>query len=155
MIREAVLDDLPALLALGEMMHTESPRFRRLRFSRERLAATLTNVIGQPHGFAMVMDKGGAVVGGMICIVMQHWCSEDLIATDLATFVHPDHRGSLAPMRMVKAYREWADARGAVFTQIGVSTGINVKATTRLFQACGFMPVGTIMESECALIYWR
>jgi hypothetical protein len=35
------------------------------------------------------------VIGGMAGMVTQSWFGNDMVANDLALFIHPDHRGGL------------------------------------------------------------
>jgi GNAT superfamily N-acetyltransferase len=146
MIRAATIDDIPVLLVLGELMHAESPRFSRLRFSPERLAGTLSHLIGNPDGFLWVACRDGRVVGGLAASAWQHWASTDLIASDLALFIEPASRGSLAPVRLVKRYREWAVERGAVIRQMGVTTGVHTETTALLLEQLGMKRCGMILE---------
>ena len=148
MIRPATLSDLPALLVLGEAMHAESPRFSRLRFDPARLEATLRHVCTSPDGFLWVgLDQRDEVVGGMAAMVVQHWCSTDLIATDLALFMKPAARGSTIPARLVRCYLGWARSQGAKLTQCGVTTGVDTENTARLYERLGMTRCGVILEA--------
>lgn len=148
MIRPATADDLPSLLALGERMHAESPRFSRLRFDADRLRSTLSSLIGSDSGFLWVAENAaGNLTGGMAAVVVQHWASSDLVATDLALFMDPSARGSLAPLRLLTRYRQWAAERGAKLIQVGVTTGVDTETTARLYEQLGFSRCGVILEA--------
>lgn len=148
MIRAATLEDLSVLIALGEAMHAESPRFSRLEFSSDRLAQTLVGLVEADRGFLWVAENAaGSVIGGMAAVIVPHWCSNDLIATDLALFIEKTARGSLAPMRLLHRYRRWAVERGAVLIQIGVSSGIDTETTAHLYEQLGFSRCGVILEA--------
>jgi len=148
MIRPATHDDLPALLALGARMHAESPRFSRLTFSGVRLRQTLTALIDSPQGFLWVAESDGRVVGGMAAIAVPHWASDDLIATDLALFIDPAHRGGLMPVRLVNRYRWWArDEIKAPIVQVGVTTGVQTETTAQLYERLGLTRCGVILEA--------
>ena len=144
MPREATIEDLPVLLALGEAMHAESPRYRRLSFDADRLEATLRQLIGQVNGFVRIAGDGGAVDGVMVAMVSPHWTSWDLVATDLALYVMPDARGGHVGARLVRAYLEWARERGATLVQAGVTAGI--ADAGRLYAACGATRCGEVWE---------
>lgn len=144
MIRPATLDDVPALVALGATMHHES-RFRVLNYSPAKAARTLHTVLEQE--FLWVATADGLVVGGMAAIATPHWASDDLVAMDLALFMSPAFRGTLAPARLVTRYRQWALEKGAVMVDMGVNTGVHVETTTRLLERLGFKRCGVILES--------
>lgn len=146
MIRDANLYDLPALLVLGQQMHAESPRFSRLRFSASRLESTLRLLLGSGQ-FVMVAEEGGRLVGGMLAVAMPHYASDDLVASDLALFVTPDARGGMAPVKLIKAYTAWADKRGAVITQVGITTGVKTETTAALYERMGLKRCGALLEA--------
>ena len=147
MIREATLEDIPALLALGQWMASESPRFSRLSFSRDRLTATLAQLIQSPQGFLWVAEEGGGMVGGMAALIHPHWFSDDLVASDLALFMSPQARGGMAAARLLRHYKAWAMAHGAVLVQAGVSTGLRTENTAQLYERMGFERCGVILEA--------
>lgn len=146
MIRSATIDDLPTLLALGEAMHAESPRFAKMAFSAARLEETLRALILLPRGFVVVAEIGGEIVGGMVAVCMTHWASEDLLATDLALFVRREHRGGLTAARLVRRYAGWAMGEGAKLIQLGVTTGVATDETAAMYEAIGLRRCGVILE---------
>ncbi len=147
MIRPASAFDLPQLLDLGELMHAESPRFSRLTFSRARLHDTLRGLLTHPGGFLWVGEEGETLVGGMAAVAAPHWASDDLLATDLALFVRPDHRGGLLPLRLVNRYRWWAaHEMKASIVQVGVTTGVQTETTAQLYERLGLKRCGVILE---------
>ena len=147
MIRPATTSDLLALIDLGERMHAESPRFSRLTFSRERLGATLSSLLGNPLGFLWVAEADGKVIGGMAGLIAQHWASEDRVATDLALFIDERMRGGMATARLITEYKHWAWKLGAVIVQVGVTTGVQTEQTARLYERLGLARCGLILEA--------
>lgn len=148
MIRNATVDDVPALVDLGRLMHAESPRFSRMTFSATRLAQTLRGLIAADQFVMVAADGGGPLVGGMVAMVMPHWASDDLMATDLALFVAPGARGALLPARLLSRYISWARERGAVLIQAGLTTGVETETTARLYERMGLVRCGVIMEER-------
>lgn len=147
MIRPATPEDIPALLDIGEAMATESPRFSRMRFSRGKLAANLAALIGADHGFVVVAERDGALAGVMVAVISPHWFSDDLQASDLALYVRPEARGTLAAARLVRAYTTWARQRGALLLQAGVTTGVHTEETARLYERLGYRRCGIFLEA--------
>lgn len=147
MIRPATIADVPAMLALGQQMHDES-RFDVLRWSARKVEALLHTCIASEDALALVAERDGAVIGGFIGFVGEHWCSEDRVAYDMALYIRSDRRGSIAGVRLLVAYREWAQSRGAVQITCGITTGVTLEATTRLYQAAGFVHVGHLFEYQ-------
>lgn len=152
MIREATHDDLPSLLALGARMHAESPRFSRLTFSGARLRQTLAALIDSPQGFLWVGVFDDMVVGGMAGIAAPHWASDDLVASDLALFIHPDFRGGMLPVRLVNRYLWWARTEvKATLRQLGITTGVHTETTARLYERMGLTRCGVLLEDQHVL----
>ena len=146
MIRAATHEDIPRRVDLGRVMHGESPTFCRLRFDSDKLAATISSTITSAGGFAYVAEQGDAVVGGMLAMITPHYFSHDLVACDLALFMAPEHRGGMAAVRLINAYVKWAEYHGAVVTQLGVMTGVNVDKTEALLHRLGWHRSGLVME---------
>lgn len=146
MLRDATPADIPRLVQLGEVMHAESPVFRGLRFSAERLAVSIGRVI-ELGGFAKVVEIDGEIVGGMLALAVQHYASADLVASDLALFVAPQHRGGLAGPRLLNAFAHWARDVGAVLTMLGITTGVEPEKTEALCLRLGWERVGSIMRT--------
>jgi GNAT superfamily N-acetyltransferase len=147
MIRDATLQDLSALLDIGEAMADESPRFSRMRFSRDRLAETLKKLITEDWGFARVIDGPAGITGVMLAVIAPHWFSSDLQASDLALYVAPEARGTMAAARLIRDYTRWAWKHGAVLVQAGVTTGVHTEDTARLYERLGYRRCGVFLEA--------
>lgn len=147
MIREATHDDIEQLVAMGSVMHGASPRFRRLAFVPEKLAATLRWLIDSEDGFLMVAEADGWCVGVLAAAAVEHWMSTDKVAADLALFVDPGARGTGAADALVQAYKSWATERGVAFPQAGVSAGIADGAAVAVYERNGFSRCGVLLEA--------
>jgi GNAT superfamily N-acetyltransferase len=78
---------------------------------------------------------------------MEHWCSTDLVATDLALFVEAEFRGSMLAARLIVAYLRWARDIGAKLITAGVSTGVHVEQTAQLYERLGMRRLGVLLEA--------
>jgi GNAT superfamily N-acetyltransferase len=146
MIRPATPDDMPALMALGEQMHAESPQWSRMRFNGERLAATLYSLLESERGFLWVAERDGRVIGGMAAMCAPHWACDAMVSSDLALFVAPEARGTLAPVRLVRRYVQWANGMGVAHPNVGITTGVHVERTAAVLEAAGMRRCGLILE---------
>ena len=133
-------------MLLGHLMWKEAEHFHSLRFDAGRLTKTLAAAIESPHGFAWVSERDGLVVGGLIAMLTPHWFSPDLTACDLALFMLPEHRGTMAPTRLLNAYAAWAHDRGAKQILLGLMTGVHVEQTQALCERLGWRRAGVVME---------
>lgn len=148
MIRQATHDDIGMLLGFAEAMHAASPRYRRLKFSPEKMEQTLLVLLDSAAGFLRIaVADDGRCVGVMAGVVAEHWLSTDSVATDLALFVTPDARGAGAADALVQAFKMWASECGAVWPQVGVSAGIADAEAVRLYERNGFKQCGVLLEA--------
>lgn len=150
MIRPATHNDVKFMVFLGKLMHEES-RFNVLTYNVKKVEAFIRHLIDN-NQFVMVAEKDGEIIGGFIGAVMPHYASDDLVAYDFALFLHPDHRGGMAGVKLVKAYRDWALAHGARMISMGVNTGIHAEQTGKMFERIGFELIGYVYEGvpSCA-----
>lgn len=147
MIRLATAADIPAMLVLGEAMHAES-RFRHRRWNTEKVRQLLVWLIEDADGLALVAEQGGEVVGGFMGMVQDHWCTDSRESCDLALYVSPAHRGGMSAARLLTRYRSWARARGADSILLGITTGVDLATSTRLYERLGFQHVGHLFEEK-------
>lgn len=145
MIRAATIDDIPRMLELGRAMHAES-RYAVLPWNAGKVSHLIGWLIDAPDGLALVAERDGEVIGGFLGSVSEHYFTDARVASDYALFVEPGKRGGIAAARLLEAFTIWARAQDATLTQVGVTTGVNVEATARLFEAAGFAPVGQLFE---------
>jgi len=144
MIRTAHLNDLPVLVALGKSMHCES-RYKKLRFDENKVAVFFENLING-GGCVFVAEKNGEIIGGFAGYASEHYFSPDVVASDIALFILPEHRGGTTAFRLIKAFCAWAKFRGAAMTFIGTTTGVEPEKTAKLFELCDFAPAGGVFE---------
>ena len=146
-IRKATSDDLNRLVEMGALMHAESPTFRGMAFDPWKLHAAIARILDSETGFAMVYEAGGRIVGAMVGMIFQHWFSPDLMASDMALFVEPEHRGGMGAVRLLNAYADWAEDNGAApgMTWFGITTGVEPEMTEKLCERLGWRRVGVVM----------
>ena len=145
-IRMATLEDLDVLMDIGESMHKESPRFSRMSYSPAKVLQMFIDLINADCGLIVVAEQDDKIIGGIAAIVSQHWFSQDLMASDIALFIVPEHRGGITAVRLVKHYVAWAKEQGAVITQMGISTGVHADETAAMFKAIGLKQFGYLFE---------
>lgn len=145
MIRPATFFDAPAMLDLGERMHAESTGLR-LSFSRDQASDTLRTLMTSEAGFVWVAERNGKLVGFMLGAAFQQWFTKDVVASELALYVSPAFRGTLIGASLVKRFTSWARGIGAKQITSGISTGVDVENTAKLYEALGYSRFGVMLE---------
>lgn len=145
-IRLATHADISALIELGRELHNESPRIRDFEFSEMRLWDVLDIAIDGGAVFVAESDwsesangtKSSKIVGAILAMVTPHLSTEQVIGGELSFFVTKSARGSAAFHRLLRAAEEWAREQGAARMTLGLSTGIAVDSTEKLYQRMGY-----------------
>lgn len=151
MIRYATLLDVPALAAMGARMHGESPRYRRLAYSAPKVERLLHAMIASDSALVLVALRESQLIGCALAAIDAEWFSEDRIAQELVVFVDRQWRGGLTAAKLISGVRAWAQACGAIYLQVGTTTGIDVQMTemtAALYERIGFTRVGIGLEVE-------
>ena len=133
MLRPATLDDLPQLHSLAVSMVAES-NFMPFGVKLERFNKFMSAMI--THGFVVVSQKEGELVGAMIGDVMTPWYSDYLMGIEHAIYIKPEHQSGIVAARMIKQWVQWCKGKGAIQCRAFVGTGN--PAVCRLFVAMGF-----------------
>lgn len=144
MVRDATLDDIPAMVALGEIMHAES-RYSFMAYDGEKVAITLKTLM-QTGGFVRVHVKDGEIDGGMVGYMGNPWFSGERVASELALFVVPGKRGGMAAWYLLSEFGAWAENQGAREITLAITTGVKVEETGRMYQRLGFEQVGGVFK---------
>ena len=146
-LRFATPDDLPTLVVLGRVMHEESS-FAPMDYDIDRVKETLTELMDKSQFVVVAEATNGEVIGGMAGMCTQSWFGNDMVANDLALFIHPDHRGGLLVVRLIRAFVDWSKLAGAKQIRPGVTTGH--AGAEQLFKRLGFAQCGAsfVMQGD-------
>lgn len=140
MVRAATHADVPALVALGRVMHDQT-NFADCTYEDATVARLIESLIDHHAGIVLVGEANAKVVGGIVGGVFPQWFGPDLQASDYAFFVHPEHRGLLA-FRLVAAFTQRASELNAKRICLGNSTGYELERTRKLYERTGYQLVG-------------
>lgn len=144
-IRIATMDDIPALLELGRSIHATT-RFKQFEYNPKRVADNLTAVIQDKRGtycFLVAEDSTGTAVGGLVgCLERHIFSDEQFVATLVHYDVLPEKRMGGAGLRLLSAFRQWAENRGAFELSAGISSGADLDKMDRFMRRLGFQQTG-------------
>jgi N-acetylglutamate synthase-like GNAT family acetyltransferase len=143
-IRFATLDDIPAFVELSRIFH-DLTRFKAYDYNPERMAANLQAVIEKPRGthcFFVAEDSGGKPVGGLIGCVESHFFSDKLVASLIHYDVLPEKRMGGAGLKLLTAFKKWAENRGAFELTVGINSGTDLRQMDNFLRKLGFQMTG-------------
>lgn len=142
-VRLAAMTDVDATLRLGVQMHAES-RFRVYPMNLAKTRASMEKLIGNPlAGCILLAEHPRAGVVGMLAgYVVDYFFSDALVAQDSYFFVHPDHRGSPAALKLLIAFRRWAENRNASELCINMSVDVEQERFNKFMSHMQFTPCG-------------
>lgn len=143
-VRFATHDDIPAFVELGRAFVAQT-RFGAFDYNAERVAANLRAVIESragSHCFLVAESSTGQSVGGLIGCIEAHIFSERPVASVIQYAVLPGRRMGGAGLRLLVAFRQWAENRGAGELNAGVNSGAHLEKTDRFLRKLGFRCTG-------------
>ena len=116
MIRPATMQDVPALVAMGQQFAQTEMYRDVLRENPEQMAILAGNLIDHENGAILVIERDDMLVGmiGILCTV--HFLSGELCAGEVFWWVTPGKRGD--GVRLLRAAESWAMVRGAKTLQM-------------------------------------
>ena len=110
-----------------------------LPFDEEIVRRGIARKLGSPGRPCLLQaEAGGRTVGMLSGAVGTHYHSPALAASVLSWYVLPEHRGSVAAIKLLHGFRRWARDRGAARLYVHVSSGIDMSRTDRLLKRLGF-----------------
>lgn len=133
MLRKAAPEDIPEIIRMAHAMVADSS-YAPLGVDAVRMAKFLDPLVS--HGFVVVTQKEGDVVGAMLGDVVTPWYALNRMGIEHAIYLEPEHRHGLTAARMVGAWVDWCRRNGAVQCRAGVTTGNS--DMERLYLALGF-----------------
>lgn len=98
--------------------------------------------VRKPEQCVLQAELKGEMIGGLTGQVAPHFHCPALGASLLGVYVLSEHRGSLAAVKLLHGFKRWAKERGAVRIYVGVTSGIDIARTDRLFRRLGFRMTG-------------
>jgi N-acetylglutamate synthase-like GNAT family acetyltransferase len=94
------------------------------------------------HCFFVAEDSAGTPVGGIIGCVEPHFFSNRLVASVIHYDVLPEKRMGGAGLRLLMAFKKWAENRGAVELNAGVNSGTDLEKLDSFLRRLGFKLTG-------------
>lgn len=95
-----------------------------------------------PDRYFRVAVLRDEVLGAFYGMVQRTFFNDMLIAIDMGWWVKREARGTFAAPLLLLDFERWAREKGARKVCVAQSTAVNIDATTKLFEGCGFRVTG-------------
>lgn len=130
-LREATLDDIPALVDMAEKFIGAAWAHVNVPFDRETCECLLAGLIDSPMGLVLVTE------GGMMGAVVYPWHFNANVLTGQELFWWSESRGGMA---MVEVTEQWARSMGAETFNMACLDHMRGKAIGRMYERYGYVP---------------
>jgi len=140
----ATLEDIDATVEMASHMIKET-RYKSYEFNGERFGSTLKGIIESERGahcLLIASNADGNVVGTLIGCVEQHIFSDEPVASVVVLGVLPKYRMGGAGLKLLTAFKKWAENRGAIEMTAGVSSGVDLARMDSFLRKLGFQLTG-------------
>ncbi len=145
MIRLATLDDIPALVAMGQQF-ADTPEYASILTLDPQVTAAMASMLVQSPDALVLVDapEGGEPVGMLAFLLTPHLMSGELLALEVVWWVNPEARSE--GVRMLRAAEAWAKERGAHAVQL-IAPSARVE---RFYQVMGYRRVEVAYQKRIA-----
>lgn len=137
-LKLATKEDEGAVLRLCRLFYEDSPFSPKFAYSEEKVRDLLYQSLSltpSPILFLLLVDDS-IPVGLLVGYATKTPFSDDLVASELAWYIDPKHRGSRKAIELVYAYEEWARRIGC--KHISMSLLTSSTDTSKLYDRLGY-----------------
>lgn len=139
MIREATIEDLALIATLCRELYNEAMNHNKVYgWNQEKAINVCRHLIGDEKTLVIIDESKSRVTGFFIGTLSSPLACDDVIAADLMMFVRPAYRGKSASLRMIRYYEKWAKSNGALYAQLGVSSGVEHDKALGMYKRMGY-----------------
>lgn len=143
-IRFATAEDVAGIIEAGRDVHAAT-RFRIYDYDVQRIARAVRTVIEESSDAQCLIvaeDAEGRIAGCLFGRIERHFFSERPVATLVYIGVRPQRRMSGSGLRLITAFRRWAENRGAFELYAGINSGADIERMDRFLKRLGFRLAG-------------
>jgi GNAT superfamily N-acetyltransferase len=140
-------NDYARVLTLAELMHGES-KYTHKTFMRENVYEFLEGIDNNTLiGYIAEHDQRGIV--GFICLTqMPYIFTGGFFVHDLAFYIMPEMRHTLAFAALLRAAESYAKSAGADAVMLGITAPHDVTKAARAYSKRGYQTFGVFMRKE-------
>jgi len=111
-IRKATIDDLDQIVEMANRFIAFAPHGSLITHTTDDIVNTVRLFL--ESGIIFVIDVDGKAVGILAAMMTSVWYSPlTKVAHEMMWWVNEEHRGTIASIKLIKAYEKWAREQGA------------------------------------------
>lgn len=143
-IRFATNDDLEILAQMGKELFFES-RFRNLTLNEEKGKKGIKTMIEDQASCCVLLAETSEkkIVGMLLGYANEYFFCDSIMAQDRYFYVQPKSRGTSAAVKLLLAFRKWAELRKVNELCINMSVAIEPERFDKLMKHLGFQYCGS------------
>ena len=141
-LKLATLEDVNDVVRMAKLFARNSPH-KTMKFADEKFKKFVEGVVtgDLSRSIIILAHKEGVPIGMVVAVAMEPVWSNDKVATELAWYVKPKHRGSKQSLRLFRAYEDWALRVGCTHIQNAHLEGSEYRDTGRFYERKGYTKV--------------
>ena len=148
-VRPARPEEIDGLIAIGRLLYRESA-MAFLPFSEEKMRRLADYYFARPETHCvLIAEQAGEIIGLFAGYITQYLFNSERLAMNTFIYMRPDKRG-FASVKLIRAFEGWARDRGVRKIGVGMSAGIKVDRSARLFERLGYAAVGYTLKKRVA-----
>lgn len=149
MIRQATLDDLPAVSRVGRLFYEEAGLPGEYR--EERFVESWAGILGNGLGVILISDSGSELPdGGVGAFLIPDIYTDDLIADEAFWYIAPERRGGMLALRLFVAIERWARDSGADRQNFVHLQNLEPAKLKQLYEAKGYHMIQSLYSKKVA-----
>lgn len=144
------MQDITKMVQLGSVMAAEGD-YADIPYSEDKTRKLGVHILvdeDESTYFARIVECDGEIIAMMLAYVTEFYFSTARIAQDFLLYVHPDHRGSSAAVRLIKEFMRWTEDKDIVQEQLGITEGVNNEAVAKMYEKFGYKLAGYIYKRK-------
>lgn len=120
-------------------------RFQRYGVNETKLVSVISSMVGNSGNASLFLAEraNGEIAGMLAGYVTDYFFCDAIVAQDRWFYVKPEYRGSSAAVKLLLAFRRWAENRKANEFSINMSVGIDMTRFNKFMMHLGFNCCGS------------
>ncbi|MCA3175014.1 MAG: GNAT family N-acetyltransferase [Burkholderiales bacterium] len=143
-IRLADMSDVERVMQVSHGLYAES-RFQRYAWNAVKAQAAIEALVSNPRVSCIMLAEhiNDGIVGVLAGYVADLFFADGRVAQDKWFYVRPEYRGSSAALKLMMAFRRWAENRAVDELCINMSVDIDQERFNRFMHHLNFISCGT------------